>query len=217
MSALTGEQIAEAGLKGWAYLVDALHTRVHTPDFATGLALVNAIGAEAERRDHHPELDLRYKRLDIRLTSYDTGGVTGRDIRLARIITDLAAAAGLALECDSAGTIEFGLDTPQGAALQPFWAAVLGYDEVRDEVRDPYGRLPAVWFQQSGGSPQSGAEEPRQRWHPDVWLDPAQVRPRIDAALAAGGTLVDEGSAPAFWVLADPEGNRVCLCTWQSR
>lgn len=49
------------------------------------------------------------------------------------------------------------------------------------------------------------------------WVEPAQVRPRIDAALAAGGSLVSDEAAPSFWVLADPEGNRVCLCTWQDR
>jgi 4a-hydroxytetrahydrobiopterin dehydratase len=71
--------------------------------------------------------------------------------------------------------------------------------------------LPAVWFQRSGD------EEPRQRWHLDMLVDPAEVRPRIEAALAAGGTLVSDKDAPRFWVLADPEGNKVCLCTWQER
>nr|BFE69024.1 hypothetical protein GCM10020092_023250 [Actinoplanes digitatis] len=83
--------------------------------------------------------------------------------------------------------------------------------EPTDELRDPTGVLPTLWFQESGG------DEPRQRWHPDLWLDPAEVAPRIDAALAAGGTLVSDAEAPSFWVLADPEGNMVCLCTWQER
>ncbi|MEE3920159.1 VOC family protein [Micromonospora sp. BRA006-A] len=34
---------------------------------------------------------------------------------------------------------------------------------------------------------------------------------------AGGGTLVSDAEAPSFWVLADPDGNRVCLCTWQQR
>jgi 4a-hydroxytetrahydrobiopterin dehydratase len=46
-------------------------------------------------------------------------------------------------------------------------------------------------------------------------VHPAQVQPRIDAAVAAGGTLVSDKEAPSFWVLADPQGNQVCLCTWQ--
>jgi 4a-hydroxytetrahydrobiopterin dehydratase len=80
-----------------------------------------------------------------------------------------------------------------------------------DEVRDPAGAFPTVWFQPSGDA------EPQQRWHPDLWVDPAQVQPRIDAAVAAGGVLVSDEEAPSFWVLADPDGNKVCLCTWQQR
>lgn len=44
-----------------------------------------------------------------------------------------------------------------------------------------------------------------------VPLDAAQAR--VDAALAAGGTLVDGAHAPSFWVLADAEGNEACVCT----
>ena len=92
-----------------------------------------------------------------------------------------------------------------------FYAATLGYRAQDDEVRDPAEALPPVWFQQSG------SEEPRQRWHLDVWVDPSEVQPRIDAAVAAGGRLVDDGAAPSFGVLADAQGNRICLCTWQDR
>ena len=40
---------------------------------------------------------------------------------------------------------------------------------------------------------------------------------RIEAAVAAGGSLVSDAEAPSFWVLADPQGNRVCVCTVQAR
>jgi len=169
--------------------------------------VVNAIAALAAEADHHPDLDLRYTHVDIRLRSHDVGAVTGRDIRLARKITAL----GHALEGASVSQIEFALDTPAHGSIQPFWAAVLAMTPDGNDLLDPFGALPAVWFQESGSS------EPRQHWHPDVWVDPAQVQPRIDAALAAGGTLVSDEAAPSFWVLADPEGNKVCLCTWQDR
>ena len=44
-----------------------------------------------------------------------------------------------------------------------------------------------------------------------------QRQSRIDAAIAAGGRLLSDTQAPAFWVLADPEGNEACICTWQGR
>jgi 4a-hydroxytetrahydrobiopterin dehydratase len=213
---LTGQQIADAALDGWAYLIDGLQTRIRTRDFATGLSLVTAIGSVAEESNHHPDLDLRYGHLDVRLTSYDVRGVTDRDVRLARAVSAIAADAGLRPESGTAGRLELALDTPAAASILPFWRAVLAMEVPPDtaydaELRDPSGVLPAVWFQRSGG------EEPRQRWHPDVWVEPAQVQPRIDAAVAAGGALVTDDQAPSFWVLADPEGNQMCLCTWQGR
>ncbi|HEY0540255.1 MAG TPA: 4a-hydroxytetrahydrobiopterin dehydratase [Actinoallomurus sp.] len=216
MTKLTGQQIADEGLDGWAYLLGGLQTRIHTRDFTTGLAVIIAIGATAERMNHHPDLNLRDDHVDARLTSHDERGVTDRDIRLARTISSIAADAGVRLESANLSRLELALDTPARESVLPFWAAVLATEHLAgpdfgDELDDPSDVLPTVWFQPSG------SEEPRQRWHPDVWVDPTQVQPRIDAALDAGGTLVSDAEAPSFWVLADPEGNRVCLCTWQER
>ncbi|MEU7904510.1 4a-hydroxytetrahydrobiopterin dehydratase [Actinoplanes sp. NPDC049118] len=215
MTKLTGRQIADAALDGWVYLLGGLQTRIPAADFAAGLSLAVAIGAAAEELNHHPDVDLRYDHVDVRLTSHDAGGVTDRDLRLARAISAIAAGAGTRTGAEGLSRLELALDSPAFPNVLPFWGAVLAMErpgaEPGDELRDPGGVLPAVWFQESGD------EEPRQRWHPDVWLDPAEVGPRIEAALAAGGTLVSDAEAPSFWVLADPEGNKVCLCTWQER
>ena len=212
---LTGQQIADLDLSDWANLVGGLQTRIRTGDFATGLQVLNAIAAAAEEMNHHPDLDLRYSRIDVRLSSHDAGGITDRDVRLAHRIEDIAAAAGVELDRNGLSVLELGLDSPDGARLAPFWAAVLQTEHVSgegyDDVADPDGVLPMIWFQKSG------TEEPRQRWHPDVWVEADQVQPRIDAAVAAGGRLVSDDRAPRFWVLADAEDNRVCLCTWQDR
>ncbi|MGQ0845294.1 MAG: 4a-hydroxytetrahydrobiopterin dehydratase [Sporichthyaceae bacterium] len=214
MTNLTGAQIAEQAPAGWAYLPGAICTRFHTKNFAAGLALTNAIAQAAEEMDHHPDVDLRYARVDVRTWSHDVDAITDRDIRLAHRVTELAASAGLRPQCDDLAVFELGLDSPAHAEVRAFWAAVLAYEvraDVDDEVRDPTRLQPPIWFQASGDEPG------RQRWHPDVWVDPAQVAPRIAAALAAGGRLVSDAEAPAFWVLEDAQGNRVCLCTWQSR
>jgi 4a-hydroxytetrahydrobiopterin dehydratase len=216
MTKLTGQQICDEALDGWAFLLGGLQTRIATPDFATGLSVVNAIGAAAEDLNHHPDVELRYSHVDVRLTSHDEHGVTERDIRLARMISSIAAEADLQTEKASLSRLEMALDTPATPSILPFWSAVLDVEERNEpgsgpELRDPFTALPTVWFQESGD------QEPRQRWHLDVWVDPSQIRPRIDAALAAGGTLESDAEAPSFWVLADPEGNKICLCTWQSR
>ncbi len=210
MDKLTGQQIADAGLTGWVYLPGGLHTRIATGDFAAGLALVDRIGAAAQEQDHHPDLDLRYAFVDVRLTSHDAGGVTAADVRLARDISRFAADAGHELRGAERSLVELALDSPDHAEVRGFYTAALAYTG-EDDLSDPAGALPTVWFQWSG------TQEPRQRWHLDVWVDPGEVQPRIDAALAAGGRLVDDSHAPSFWVLADAQGNRLCLCTWQER
>jgi 4a-hydroxytetrahydrobiopterin dehydratase len=210
---LTPRDVAEAGLDGWLHVPGALATRVRTGDFATGLRLVNAIGEAAEQVDHHPDLTLRYGEVDVRLSSHDVGGVTARDLRLARRIGELAAELGVGLSSTGLSLLELALDTPSRATVMPFWEAVLRLrrTETPDDLVDPSGALPLLWFQESG------SEEPRQRFHLDVWVDPSTVDELIERAEAAGGRLVSDDHAPSFWVLADPEGNQVCLCTQQER
>jgi 4a-hydroxytetrahydrobiopterin dehydratase len=57
----------------------------------------------------------------------------------------------------------------------------------------------------------------RNRIHVDITVPHDEAADRIKAALDAGGRLTYDAEAPAFWVLADPEGNEACVCTWQAR
>jgi 4a-hydroxytetrahydrobiopterin dehydratase len=57
----------------------------------------------------------------------------------------------------------------------------------------------------------------RNRIHLDVSVPHDEAETRIGAALAAGGRLINDTEAPAFWVLADAEGNEACITTWQGR
>lgn len=219
---LTGQQVADSDLDGWILLlhygIHGLETQIHTESFGAGLRLVAAIGAAAEQLDRPADLDLRRSRVGVRLTGDGDGsgaaGVTEADVQLARRISELATEVGGTLECASLGHLELALDSPDWREVAPFWAAVLGSEVVSGDdwadVGDRNQVLPLIWFQQSG------REEPRQRWHQDLWIDPAQLKPRIEAALAAGGQLLS-GDAEQGCMLADPQGNKVCLCTWRGR
>ena len=150
----------------------------------------------------------------MRLSSHDAGGLTQRDVRLARTISTIAAELGATARTEGLTTLELALDTPDAAAIRPFWAAVLGYDvgSQPDEISDPAGTRPLIWFQESA----AGGEVP-QRWHLDVRVPPEVAEGRIRAALDAGGSLVSDERAPSFVVLADAQGNKVCVTTWQGR
>ena len=118
----------------------------------------------------------------------------------------------------SVQVLEIGIDALDAAAIRPFWRAVLGYvDEPGRSgpwsgLIDPLGQGPAVWFQRM-----DAPRPQRNRIHFDVSVPHDEAESRIGAALAAGGTLRYDTEAPAFWVLADAEGNEACVTTWQGR
>jgi 4a-hydroxytetrahydrobiopterin dehydratase len=59
-------------------------------DFSEAFAFLTRVALHAEKVDHHPEFTSVWNRVDLRLTSHDTGGVTDRDVRLAQAINRLA-------------------------------------------------------------------------------------------------------------------------------
>lgn len=216
---LNGPQIEAEGLGDWRPLHGVLMARYRTGNFLAGLELVNRLGEAAEAANHHPDVELTYPTVTIGLRSHDVGGITSRDIDLARVISALAAEAGAPADTDSVAVLELALDTDDVEAIRPFWSAILGIDpgDGHDDLVDPLGQIPTLWFQQTDPGSASGGDQVPQRWHPDLRIPPEQIQPRIDAAVAAGGTLVTDEHAPAFWVLADPQGNKACLTTWQGR
>lgn len=213
---LDGHAVEAELLADWRILFAGLHARFRTGDFATGLALVNAIGEAAEAADHHPDIDLTYSLVTVRLASHDVGGVTQRDIRLAREISEAAGRLGAKAEPEALSVTELALDTHDRHEIASFWAAVLGYEEGDDdrELVDPDGSRPTLWFQESE---RRGADDVEQRFHLDVRVPPEVAERRIKAAVDAGGRLASEGRAPAFWVLADAQGNQACITTWLGR
>jgi 4a-hydroxytetrahydrobiopterin dehydratase len=213
---LSENDIEQAELEDWRVLFDALHARFRTEDFATGLKLVKKIGKAAEKADHHPDVDLSYGQVDVRLSSHDAGGVTERDLDLARQISGFASDVGAEPAPAELSVIEIALDTPTYDDVKPFWAAVLGYETSKahpEELNDPHGTRSTLWFQKAD----SAKGEVEQRFHLDVRVPPEVAEGRVKAALEAGGTLVSDERAPTVWVLADAHGNKACVTTWLGR
>lgn len=208
-------QIATERLDDWRYLAGRLHARFATGSFAVGLALVDEIAAEAERADHHPDLDLRYAHLHVALFSHDVAGVTARDVRLARSTSEIAARLGVGAEPSALQVVDLAIDTADAEEIRPFWQAVLGLrpDSGNDAfLFDPDGYAPGVFLQ-----PTAPHDPPRQRFHVDVEVPPDVAQERVRRALAAGGVLVTDQHAPAWWTLADAQGNKADIATWEGR
>jgi 4a-hydroxytetrahydrobiopterin dehydratase len=217
---------------GWRLVLGELRTEVLTGSLPLA-ADVAARAATVPGAEGHLRLDVRADRVLASLQTAAEGWVTERDVELARkistVVDELRLATGSGGEAgsgDEAGggrgrsvqVVEIGIDALDAAAIRPFWRAVLGYaDEPGrsgpwDGLIDPLGQGPAVWFQRM-----DAPRPQRNRIHLDVSVPHDEAAPRIRGALAAGGTLINDAEAPAFWVLADAEGNEACITTWQGR
>ena len=80
--------VAEQGL-AWERVGDELVTTVELHDFAAALAFVNGVGAAAEAANHHPDIDIRWNKVHLVLTTHSAGGLTVLDIALAAAIDRL--------------------------------------------------------------------------------------------------------------------------------
>jgi 4a-hydroxytetrahydrobiopterin dehydratase len=216
MDNLSTQEILDAGLADWRKLAQALHARYRIPDFNAGAAFVAAVAELAEAASHHPDLKMTPGVVDVSLCTHEDGlWVTQKDIDMARQITEIARQQGLTPEPTAVAKLELALDTANENGVAPFWSVLLTgspENKIYDSVFDPTGRVPGLWFQGTGEH-----DTPRQRWHFDLWLPPEVVDERIAAAVAAGGSVVDASEAPSFTVLADPDGNKVCICTCLER
>lgn len=224
---LSRQEASDAvGDLGWRYLLDALRTSVPVTSLAHAAEVTGiAVAACEAYADGHLRVDARSDRVVLTLQSLDRATLTDRDTDLAHRITAALRGIGLRTDPDLAGNaprsvqmLEIAIDAVDIPAIRPFWKAVLGYaaepgaDRPTDPLVDPVGQGPAVWFQQM-----DRPRPQRNRIHFDLTVPHDEATRRIRAALDAGGRLLSDDRAPAFWVLADVEGNEVCVTTWQGR
>ena len=226
MDMLKGEQIAEADLTDWRKLAQGLHARYLVDDFGTAARFVCAVGEAGDALGHHPRVTIGDRHVDLKLVSADAiyrddegtehvvEWATQQDVDLARRITEIAGDHKLVADPASVSDIELGLDTACSATIAPVWAALLtgsaeaqGRGTPSDEIRDATGWVPNLWF---GDADEH--ETSRQRFHLEVYVAPEVAEQRIAAAVAAGGTVVDDSNAPSLTVIADQDGNRGIVC-----
>jgi 4a-hydroxytetrahydrobiopterin dehydratase len=212
---------------GWRFVLGEFRTQVLTGSLPLA-ADVAARAAAVAGAQGHLRMDVREDRVVLALQTAEIGWVTPLDAELARLISAVAGEFRLTTQpgTGAGGTgagragrsvqvLEVGIDAMDIPRIRPFWKAVLGYaDEPGpgNGLIDPAGQGPAIWFQQM-----DAPRPQRNRIHFDVSVPHDEAHQRIQATVAAGGTLIRDAEAPAFWVLADPESNEACITTWQGR
>lgn len=207
---------------GWRLIYGSYLAGVAVDGLRQALNIASsALDACGTAADDHLQVDIRPDLVAFRLQTRGTIDVTALDAVLAARISDAVRVAGLDLTPDGPARpeqlLEFAIDALDIPRIRPFWQAVLGYvDEPgagpSGGLIDPAGQGPSIWFQQM-----DAPRPQRNRIHFDLDVAHDEADRRIAAALDAGGTLVSDARARAFWVLADAEGNEICICTWQDR
>jgi len=205
------------GVEDWRVVGEGACAYFRTGSFAAGARFVNAISELAGLDDHHPDVDLRHEGVTVRLITmtHDYCGLSERDLELARQISAKARELGVPADPATVQTVQVTIDAVDIPKVKPFWRTVLGYRDRADspeDLIDPRGRGASFWFQKIDAPDPEG-----NRMHIDVWVPPGHAEPRIAAAIAAGGHLVTDKYAPAWWTLGDAEGNLADVATATSR
>jgi 4a-hydroxytetrahydrobiopterin dehydratase len=207
------------GVEAWRLVGDGACAYFRTGAFATGAQFVQAIGELPGIDDHPPDVDLRPDGVTVRLitSAGDYYGMTERDVEVARRVSAVAHRLGLAADPSAIQSLLVVPGATDIAAIMPFWRAILGYepraDSPGEDLVDPRNRWPGFWFEQmQQPRPDGGGAI-----HVAIWVPYEQAAARIAAALAAGGRMVRDEFAPAWWTLADAAGNEADISTVQGR
>lgn len=199
--------------RDWRVMLTAA---VHYPtsSFVQGVELLEAVAALADDAGLPLLIDLRHSGLTV------DGGKDQQDaagfVELARAVQSAARDLGLVADPNGVRDFQVGIDALDIPPVKAFWRAALGYvDDPRPGLHDLYDprRLnPPVFFQ-----PMDEPREQRNRIHLDLFVPADQAQARVSAAVAAGGRVVYDANAPAWWTLADPEGNELDIAVTVGR
>ena len=209
---------------GWRYVLGVAQTFAAVSSIGDAARVAARIAAECDA-DERLSMDLRPDRIVLTVANPAVGRITAADAELTVQISAVLAGLGLRPNAQagpgqdrSVQVLEIAIDALDIAAIRPFWRAVLGYGDEPgrsgplEAIVDPAGQGPAIGFQQ-----RTTPRPPRNRILLVISVPHDEAAGRLQAALSAGGVLVSDDRAPAFWVLADAEGNEACITTWQGR
>ena len=217
---ISAKEFREAeGTRDWPVLSNGATTFFRTDSLATAARLVQAIAELEGIDDHRPDIDVRAEGVTVRLLTAadDWWGMSRRDVELARRISGVAADLGLSADPTAVQSVDpIIIGAVDIKKVMPFWQALMGYrpraDSTDQDLVDPRAIGPGIWFEQVEGS-----RTERNRMHVAVWVPYDQAEARLAAAIAAGGTVIYDKQAPAWWTLTDPEGNEADVSTSMNR
>ena len=203
------ELLHAEGVEDWVVLHGGATAVFGVGSLGDAARLAQAVAAVPGFEGSGGLLTIAGSRLSVRLTR-DLWGLEPRHVELARAVSAVARSHGASADRAAAQEVQVAIAARPDAIDVGFWRAVLGYAPMSDDNGvDPLGHGSTVWTQEL-----DPAKPLEHAMHVDVSVAHEHVQPRLAAALAAGGRIVDDSGAPGGWVLADRAGNKVCIAAW---
>ena len=204
--------VAAEDVDDWAVLHGGPTAVFRTGSMVEAATLAVDVAAVPGVEGSRAALTLTDGRLTVRLTR-EMWALEPGHVEVARAISAVAREHGATADLAAVQEVQVAVSAKPDEMHLGFWRAVLGYDALApDNGLDPLGHGSTIWVQElPDGKPL------RHAMHIDVSVPQEQAQARLDAALAAGGRIVDDSEAPINWILADRAGNKVCIATWPDR
>ncbi len=203
------EFLATDGVDDWVVLHGGATAAFRVGSVREAARLAEAVAQVPGLEGSGALLTIGDDRLTVRL-SRDLWQLESQHVDVARAVSAVARASGADADRSAVQEVQLAIAAKPDAIDVNFWRTVLGYTPMADDnAVDPLGHGTTVWMQ--------GLDEEkplRHAMHIDVSVAREHVEARLEAALAAGGRIVDDSNAPEYWTLADQAGNRVCIAAW---
>jgi 4a-hydroxytetrahydrobiopterin dehydratase len=199
--------LAAEGLDDWVVLHGGATAVFRVGSVREAARLAESVASVPGLEGSEALLAIADDRLTVRL-SRDLWQLEPQHVELARAVSAVARDHGAVADRASVQEVQLAIAAKPDAVDVNFWRAVLGYAPMADDnAVDPLGHGSTVWMQELD------EDKPlRHAMHIDVSVAREHVTKRLEAALAAGGRIVDD--AEEHKTLADRAGNRVCICAW---
>lgn len=217
MTDVTSSQ-AQEQLPDWTVVDGRLEISVRAKDFVQAIEFVNRFTNLAEAQNHHPDFEIRYNTIRMRVVSHDVGGLTDRDLKFATSVNVLIDELGLKRQPEKITRTQVTIVSANVEAIKPFWQAVYYFKVAKDDdnlLLDRSDVLPPIRFRPLSDAPVTSGDDHATptagNVHFEVYVPASLVKERLQASLEAGGKLLSDAKATDRWELADQDGNRVIL------
>jgi 4a-hydroxytetrahydrobiopterin dehydratase len=201
--------LAVDDLEDWVVLHGGPTAVYKTETFPDAAKFCQAVAQLPGLDGTNAQINIVSDRVTVRLTR-EVWNIESAHIELARSISKIAESLGVVADPGQVQEVQIAISAKLDSIDLSFWRVVLGYEPMLgDNAIDPLGNSSTIWMQELDES-----KRLKHAMHIDVSVPLEHAEARLKAAVKAGGIVIDDSHAPAYWILSDRSGNKVCIASW---